>query len=463
MNARAAGSTNAGAHGTSDSITDRFSSNASRTSDQPAADFVTVLTAHELVGKQVSRAEDGGIEKTSKASISAAEAVTVHVPDVDGLAASLREVGSNPKQAIILGYVPGTEPAPGETRGEPFTIVTQAKIARLRKHMVPEDQAPRREDVVGWADRDGHRCIARLKENFAPSTWTLLDRDAVKGMPDEPVQCDDDAWFEEMTRIMPGLAAAPTVVVPSTTGRIRVDGKPLPARSFLTGVGFMRPLFARKADPDRGIEVGDIIGHRPWSIFDPTVFKAERIVFAGCPTVEGGGLSVAPPNVTIIEPADGASRIGRVGSLQLHDLSPKEEQRFHGLTGARLQRVRETRLVLGADGRPVRAKPTTVIIVERRLLGLDTLIETEIGWMTIEDYWLCGRGKLRCQTPFRASDSWNGILTATATVRLSFSTTGPPRVTSCRATPPAVRRRTTSSPRLKLRSRGSRTHRRLTC
>ena len=70
-------------------------------------------------------------------------------------------------------------------------------------------------------------------------------------------------------------------------------GATLLQRSFLTGYGFMRPLFATD-NPD------EIVGHRQWSIFDPTTFYRERLVYEGAPTVKGRGLTLAPPKIEVI-------------------------------------------------------------------------------------------------------------------------------------------------------------------
>jgi hypothetical protein len=55
----------------------------------------------------------------------------------------------------------------------------------------------------------------------------------------------------------------------------------------------MRPLYS-KDDPDK------IVGQRQWSIFDPTTFSRERLVYEGAPTLEGEGLTLAPPRIEVL-------------------------------------------------------------------------------------------------------------------------------------------------------------------
>jgi len=45
---------------------------------------------------------------------------------------------------------------------------------------------------------------------------------------------------------------------------------------------------------------GQVVGHRPWTIFDPSTFSPERLLFEGKPVVEGKGLAVLPATFQII-------------------------------------------------------------------------------------------------------------------------------------------------------------------
>ncbi len=65
---------------------------------------------------------------------------------------------------------------------------------------------------------------------------------------------------------------------------------------------------------------------------------------------------------------------------------------------------------MGADGKLISRKVFRFGAVDERLLKMDTSIETEAGTMTLVEYWKSAHVKLRCQTPFRDSGSWNGIL-----------------------------------------------------
>ena len=150
-----------------------------------------------------------------------------------------------------------------------------------------------------------------------PSSWMLIDRDEVKGMPEHLATISDEEWLAAMSKMIPGFADVEKVKVPSSTGRVLVGGEPMAAtgqhyylqvedgddleafgsrlllRSFLTGHGYMRPFYS-SAEPD------NIVGQRQWSIFDPTTFSRERLAYEGAPTIEGEGLKLAPAQVEVI-------------------------------------------------------------------------------------------------------------------------------------------------------------------
>ena len=47
--------------------------------------------------------------------------------------------------------------------------------------------------------------------------------------------------------------------------------------------------------------------------------------------------------------------------------------------------------------------------ITQEMLSLDMTIETELGEMTVEEYWLSDHGKLRAQAGWRGSTSWNAF------------------------------------------------------
>jgi hypothetical protein len=382
------------------------------------ADFVTVITTIGRANKLVTKNDDGSIKKDAGPPISEATAQTIRVENCDDMVALQKKVGTSPDQVLVLGYIPGSEPAAGAIVGEPYKIVSKKIMgAALGVDLkTPEG----REAVLGWHKINGERCICRLKANMVPSSWCLLDIDAVRGSPDHIAKMSGDDRLDALGDVIPGFEEAGIVIVPSTTGRVLVDGQPMDAtgehfyfqikdigdlerfgavllqRSLLQGYGFMRPHFS-KSEPDI------VVACVPWGIADPTTFSHERLVYDGAPTVIGKGLEVAAPNIEVFEG-------GRLDTSLLENLTDNEAEHYIQKTGQRVVKERRTEKVLGPDGQLVERQFVRFSAADDRQLKMDTIIETEIGDMTIEDYWKSDNHKLRCQTPFRDSTSENGIL-----------------------------------------------------
>jgi len=385
---------------------------------QADTDFVTVLTVAGRGNKLVTRDRNGDLVKDPGPPISEATAQTFRVEGCDDMAVLQKEIGRTPDRVLILGYVPGTEPASSARVGEAFTIVSQKIMGKALG--VDPDTPEGLDAVLGWHAINGNRCTCRLKANMAPSSWCLFDIDAVRGMPDHLANMSSDDRRDALAEIIPGFAEAGVVIVPSTTGRVLVDGQPMDAsgehfyvqlqdasdlerfgavllqRSMISDFGFMRPKFSRQ-EPDK------IIAYVPWGIADPTTFSHERLVYDGAPTTKGKGLEVGEATVEVLEG-------GRLDTSLLEDLSDDEAAAYADKTGQRVRKERRTESVLGPNGLIEARQIYRFSAVDNRQLKMDTVIDTKGGSMTLEEYWRSDKGKLRCQTPFRDSTSENGIL-----------------------------------------------------
>jgi hypothetical protein len=383
-----------------------------------SSDFVTVLTVAGRGNKLVTRENDGKVKKDAGPPISEAVAQTVHVKTRKAMTRLQRKISKKTNKVIILGFIPGTEPDGNEHAGEPYKIVSQKIMDKAIgvDHETPEGY----EAVLGWHEVNGEKSICRLKSNFAPSSWCLLDIDAVRGMPDHLASMDSDDRLDALADVIPSFEKAGVVIVPSTTGRVLVDGEPMDAtgehfyiqlkdandlerfgavllqRSLLSGNGFMRPRYS-KLEPEK------IISYGPWGIADPTTFSWERLVYDGSPTVRGKGLEIADAKFKVFKG-------GRLDTSLMPDLTDDEAVAYAEMTGQRIKKALQTENVMGADGQIIARQVYRFGAVDDRLLKMDTQIETNAGVMTVEEYWKGDKGKLRCQTPFRESSSENGIL-----------------------------------------------------
>lgn len=386
--------------------------------DNKDRDFVTVYTINGRANKLVKRDAVGVVKKQAGPPIADATACTRRVSSLEDMVALQQEISKTPNQVISLGYVLGTEPAEGEVAGIPYRVLSKKKIGESLGE--DADTGDGLKAILGWHEINGEQCICRLKNNMVPGSWCLLDIDAVRGMPKHMAELDGAGRRAALSEVFPAFADAGLVVIPSTTGRVLVDGVPMDAtgehyylqledpddlerfgavllqRSVSVEWGFMRPKYSQQ-NPE------EIVAHVPWGINDPTTFSHERLVYDGAPMLEGKGLTLAEPRFEVI---DGC----RLETQQLKELDEVDAERYSKLTGQRLSRRKVKLSTLNVDGEIEDRRLFRYTVIDEKLLSMDTIIETQTGSMTLAEYWKSDAGKLRCQTPFRESSSWNGIL-----------------------------------------------------
>jgi hypothetical protein len=100
----------------------------------------------------------------------------------------------------------------------------------------------------------------------------------------------------------------------------------------------------------------------------------------------------------------------RLDTHALLDLAPDEIKLVEAETGSKLRFETRKKAVIGPDGKITSVRVQIVSTVNSSCLKLDTLIETEKGSMTFQEFWGSEYEKLRCQATFRDSTSMNGIL-----------------------------------------------------
>ena len=357
-------------------------------------DYITIIKTEKPCNKQVGVNSDGSLDKTPASVIYDGLARSKYVPDQDAMLALLEQVSVWNNVVIVLGYIPGTE------GGEDYHIASKARLAKMLK--VEKDDCP-----PGLHEIDGEQHATRTIGNFVPSSWILFDYDVVADMPKPLVFSHKDDWLKAMGEMLPGFHAAGKIIAPSTTGRILLDGKPAYSAPGLhlfmqvkdagdiarfgcemrlypmsTSYGFMRP--------SRSHTTEEIISYMPWSIFDPSVFSPERLVYEGAPIVAGKGLTVG-------------------------------ESQYESIPGGRID---TSRVVIDDEARAVIEKQTGrkverdmvdnrsgYAMTDNRQLSLDTVIDTGKGEMTVADFWMSKHKHLRAQATFRPdSTSWAAFL-----------------------------------------------------
>jgi hypothetical protein len=353
-----------------------------------SADVMTVV--YDLgnpLGKQFTIDADGNVVKRAAVSTSWAAGMTFHVPDAKTLKALLLQVGDCRFAALINAGFPAVP------IGREFRIGSRREIQRLVGSQANPDA------VHTW---QGMVLVARIKEQTRPSTWQLIDRD-VDGFTPEAMRVGYDEWLAICDRVLPRLALTTRVIMPSSSARVLLDGHPVGgsnghtwvriadaadvdrtkaailARSITQDMAWLKPRFSR--------ETGEVLnGRGMWCCpLDTAVWARGRLCFDGQPVV-GKGLTLAPLDVQIVQGEQDVldTVLAQIDTVQTFKAS----------------RAKGTAVRIKVDGR------SATIVVEN--LRMDTCIELEDGTLTTVAQLMATTptgAKVRCQAPFRASQS----------------------------------------------------------
>jgi P4 family phage/plasmid primase-like protien len=348
------------------------------------------------LGKHFTLNSDGKVSKKAAVNVSFATAVMHRVETHTEFATLLATVGNDPHAAIINASFNGIEV------GDEFLILSEREIEK-RLGIPASDRA--RQSGVHLIEYDGKtmKAVGRFKDNARSSIWQLLDRDIDSHTPAKFSSLEISEWIGALEPILPGIGKTSYVLTPSTSSRVMLDGKPVgsgnghvwikvdnPAdvervRSAMIVLAAQAEMTWKKPRLSKK-EKGTVVGYSLTTIVDPSVWTHGRLVFDGAPTV-GEGLTVEPLSAIIHQ---GACDALATSTIVLPDArSIREITRRAGV---------EMSVTAGSNGLRIVANDLT----------LATEIETkEHGILTVREIIALGiTGKLRCQTPFRDSDSW---------------------------------------------------------
>jgi P4 family phage/plasmid primase-like protien len=351
-----------------------------------SADFITVADAGRgASNKRVWRDEDGVVHKEAAEPPVRAVLTTVHAPDQAAMLAVLNEISSATGKFLINGYVPGSKV------GDQFHMRTKRNMDSMADGQYAGTPVELR----------GKKYLARTKDTFAPSSWWQLDRDLAAGQPDELIYDTDEDYLEAVDKIIPGMASAGYIRVASTSGRVVVDGEPLNTSGCR--YWFQVEKASAMCDFSDRVKLASVAaglsfsklnknGHgQLWTILDPSVFTPERCIFDGCPAIEGEGLTLADPDITV-------KAGGRVNASLLATPTPELRTLIEKKHGLKL-----------SDAGGELCWTSTGSFLE-----WDQLIEVKIDGtksvMTVREFYESRLDRVRCQATFRDSESWNGAL-----------------------------------------------------
>lgn len=280
-------------------------------------------------------------------------------------------------------------------------------------------------DGTGIYFVDGRPTIARLKQHFEPSRILMLDFDPDERMPESWHALDAAGRWDLLTAALPEFAYAARLTIPSGSARVlTADGQHVKSGPLGSHTYIVTDRDLSTADLDEARTALEI---RLWaaglgyvkpsksgaalkrSIVDSAVWTAGREVFDGPPCVR------APYRLVDLSSAifDG----GMVAIVT--DITDADAQGFEAACpGARVIRAKDDTGTPGGEHHggsvksqtQIRTRAARIAIEDHVTLKLGTTVVTEKGPLTIRQFLDGPHDRVRCQTPFRESSSWAGIL-----------------------------------------------------
>ena len=377
----------------------------------PAAYFTLITsTTPKRVGKSFSLDATGKLKKDrARAAIVAGKATTLEATP-ENLVTTLKRTTKSENQVIALdsfiGAVPG---APAE-----IGIVIEDELKRLKEGEIGAPGA----GEPGYFTVNGKIVSARLKRLMQSSGWILIDADTPEGMPPQWARLSLVERLKLLEAILPGISTCLRIEYRGSSARV-VNGSggenPGPThaliqisdplllddlRRYVQVQSVLHDLsFKSPRHSDR--EPGKIVGHADLTLIDWSVWVFGRLVFNPLPDVaKASGYRVIEADPRIVNPNGGVLDISRItppSADQARVYGQKTGRALSFDTGAR-------------GGFSVR---------EDGHLRLDTEIESGGAVKPLAD-WLVEMldadiVKLRCEAPFRASESEAALIRITET------------------------------------------------
>jgi len=363
-------------------------------SDNPV--ITVVRDPDHFLGKRFDTNPDGSISKSSNVRLSFGIAVQHHVPTHADLFELLKTVGNDPHAAIINAAFPDI------SIGEEFLILSENEIVK-RLGISKSDRVHQKGVHQVEYDGKSYKAVGRFKENVQPSNWQLLDRDIDHHTPVNFSGLDTTAWLSALVPIIPGIDQVSYVENPSTSSRVLRECKPVAAgnshiwiyidnpkdierarvalmvRAAEYGLTWLKPRYSR-------VNADEIVGQSLTTILDSSVWTPGRLVFDGLPST-GEGFQVLPSAISFHQ--------GEYQTLDSSTIALPDSKRIREIT-----RKAGVEMNVRITSKGIRATSND--------LTLDTELETkDLGRLTVRELILQGvRTETRCQTPFRASESW---------------------------------------------------------
>ena len=346
-------------------------------------------TKPEALGKTYQNV-DGKIIKNAIAHVSVGDAESKLVENAYDLVAILEQVVESDDLCVIPGHFAGAN------LGGSFNIVTEKSLGEIcRSAGQPK---------IGLNTIDGVDYAARLKTGISSSKWLLIDCDDAPGMPAELQGMAIEERLNYLEPVVPGISKCERVELLSSSARVGKERAGIASHAWIqvnrpdlienlrehvrvqmvtNDLYFESPRYSRS-------EPGSIVGSEPRTVVDLAVWIPGRIVFNSRPRLLDGmeDHQVFGADIWVVNPDAGILDIEWAQDLpSLDDIAHYQRK-----TGSKLKYSGVgSRLKVEVEG----------------LLKLTTEIESQGQVKSLQEWLLeiSYGGKLRCEAPFRESQS----------------------------------------------------------
>ena len=353
--------------------------------------YITVIKSMRpaSLGKRYEVGADGELTKQAVANILAGDAVAVWTMSASKLVKLLDLASESNNLALMPGRFFGAK------KSDTVRIVTEAELAKLLG--CTDGNAPGGVQII-----DDGEYAARLKRGIEASQWILLDADNPTGIPDAWASMSMQERLDLLEPIIPGIGTCERVEYRASSARVVRAGERPPGATHawvqisdasklellrervkvqmqLTGLSFPCPRYSK--------QTGEVIGSEARTVIDLAVWVPGRLVFCSQPFVSAEGYYVTDAGVTIVNPGGGVLDVSSIELPSNCDLSALREK-----TGQKLN--------FSISG-------GSLIVKDRTSLKWDTPIEVRGVVRSLREVVsdMGPNDKLRCETPFRSSQS----------------------------------------------------------
>lgn len=349
----------------------------------------------DRVCKQFSLDEAGKVVKHSVASVTEGEAICYEISDSQRMVRLLEYVTSKKDLVLCNGYFHGSD------LEQKFTVVPEKVLASKVGSQIGKVDG-------GIHNINGELIASRVKRGIDPSSWILLDFDEPAGFPEQWKGLDIQGRLELLEPIIAGISKVERIELFSSSARVILDGKPsktkshawirvnepskisvlkahLSVMSVTQGISF-------KFEKMSSLYKGKVTGIEHRTVIDLATLDTGRLIFNAEPDVNIAGATLRGADPIIVNQGDGVLDISHLTTPTKHQLKKYKDVANISLS-----------MSMSDSG--------SLNIISEGQLTMETEITSKGITKTLKE-WVLEESfaKMRCESPFRESQSEAGFI-----------------------------------------------------